>query len=271
MRTLVNTTSEVVEWLESKGLRFNSVTEGQYKGVSPKVRHMFAPGRPGRIGKGIVETLANNCRNLGVQLLRETAAKKILNDEKGRVTGVLAARRGKEIKIATKAVIIAAGGFAGNKEMMDKYLHPKSKRVCLSLPLTGDGLAIAEEVGAVIDDIFHTLCMGPCHYGYTMSLNLLVRCPEVIWVNKFGEHFCDESLFAANSHQATEALNRQPDETCYALLDSETLRNLIEKRGEYGDMGTEWLDQLYDDFKKDSAKGVAKVAKTWGEIASISG
>ena len=271
VRTLVNTTGELVGWLESKGLQFNYVydfgSEGEYK--YPDTHHMFSQGHSGRIGKKVMVTLAAECQRLGVQIITDAAAKHILTDKNGKVTGVTAVKDGEEIKIAAKAVVITAGGFAGNKQLMDKYLPAKGVRVSLSLPLTGDGLIMAEEVGAVIDDIITQFFIGPHHYPYAHSLNPLLRRPEAIWVNKRGVRFSDESLFLGRQQASGNPLNRQPDEVCYGLIDSGILQYAIEKLATTQFALTQ--KAVNEDFEIDIKKGVAKIADTWDEIAAFIG
>lgn len=295
VRTLVNTTAEIIEWLENKGLRFDRLTDHGFRGEYPKLSHMLSENPEERLGERLIETLVNNCRDLGVQIILETAAKRILTDKNGKVTGVLAVKKDKETKIAAKAAIIAAGGFTGNKEMMDKYLPAKGFRLSLSLPYTGDGLVMASEAGAVIDDVITQPLIGPHHYPYagtTSSLGQLIHRPEIILVNKLGERFTDEAFVTRGGvHFGSNSLARQPDETCYALIDSEALRNMIEKKEVYTEMDefflyggsggfaaktgsgarTTWFDKLYDDFKIDDEKGVAKIANTWDEMAQFIG
>jgi fumarate reductase flavoprotein subunit len=295
VRTLVNTTAEIIEWLENKGLRFDRLTDHGFRGQYPKLSHMLSQNPEERLGERLIETLSKNCRDLGVQILLGTAGKKILTDKKGKVTGVLAVKKGKEIRIAAKAVIIAAGGFTGNKEMMDKYLPAKGFRLSLSLPYTGDGLGMAAEVGAVIDDVITQPLMGAHHYPYaarTASLNQLIHRPEMILVNKRGERFYDEAFVTrGGTHFGGNALARQPDEICYALIDSEALQSMIKKKELYTEMDefflyggsggfgvkpgtgaqTTWFDKLYGDFKIDAEKGVAKIANTWDEVAEYIG
>jgi fumarate reductase flavoprotein subunit len=237
--------------------------------------------------------LFKNCRDLGVQILLETAGKKILTDKKGKVTGVLAVKKGKEIRIAAKAAIIAAGGFAGNKEMLHKYLPAKGLRRQNSLPFTGDGLMMAAEAGAVIDDVITQPLIGPSHFPSAAgsSLGQLGKRPEIILVNKRGERFCDEAFNAHGTpHHASNSIVRQPDEICYALIDSEALQSMIKKKElhteldeyfRYSSPGAEakpglgaritWFDKLYDDFKIDAEKGLAKIANTWDEVAEYIG
>ncbi|MGZ1192065.1 FAD-binding protein [Lactobacillus delbrueckii subsp. bulgaricus] len=53
--------------------------------------------------------------------MTETSAEKIVQ-EQGKVTAVKANRKGEEITLETKAVILADGGFVGNKEEIKRTL-----------------------------------------------------------------------------------------------------------------------------------------------------
>ena len=93
--------------------------------------------------------LAKRCDELGGQVLLNTQCKQILSDEKGILNGVLAERDGKEFIIKTKSVIIATGGYAGNRELLKKYCEYYDDHVhCFGLPHTGDGLRMATDLGA---------------------------------------------------------------------------------------------------------------------------
>jgi len=221
-----------------------------------------------------MEALAKECEELGVKILSNTAGKKLITSKEGKITGVLAVSDGKEIKIKTKAAIIAAGGFSGNKEMLDKYLPTRGFRLSLSLPHKGEGILMAEEAGAIVDDCVTTFFIGPHHYPYTGSLNRLLRRPEMLHVNNRGERFSDESLFVERLNLTGNPLVRQPGEICYGLMDTATLQNLIKTKEGHGGFGAgdlSWLDEVKDDFKIDIKKGVAKAADTWEEIAKFIG
>ncbi|MBT8938927.1 hypothetical protein BTI76_08430 [Lactobacillus delbrueckii subsp. bulgaricus] len=53
--------------------------------------------------------------------MTETSAEKIVQ-EQGKVTAVKANRKGEEITLETKAVILADGGFVGNKDEIKRTL-----------------------------------------------------------------------------------------------------------------------------------------------------
>ncbi len=278
VRVIINKSGDIIRWLEEEGLKFNSILEFVVEGEGPKVFHMLGAGASGAVGHGLAETLIKGCQDRGVQLLCETAARKILIDEKGEVNGVLATTKDKELKITAKSVIIATGGFGENKEMINKYFPSHGDIFCNSLPqMTGDGILMAAEAGAVIGDQLAILLIGPQHYQGAGSLDILVRRPEVILVNKNGERYVDESLGLHHMDMASNCLSRQPGKICYALIDSKVKRDMIQKRevlsgieGQKGNNGA-WMDELENDFQSDAAEGTAKVADSWEEIAEWMG
>jgi fumarate reductase flavoprotein subunit len=282
-RDLINRSKDVLQWLEDKGLKIERVISlgevGAYEGEdAPRVFHMLEAelDKDRAIGTKLVETLIRECEEQGVHSLCETAAKKILTDEKGQVNGVLAETKDKVIKIATKSVIIAAGGFGGNKEMLNKYfpsLRDLGEAYNNGLPqMMGDGIVMAAEAGAMDEYEVGIGFIGPHHYPWARSLNLLVRRPHVMMVNKNGERYVGSPFKGSNN-----ALNRQPGKVCYALLDSDLLRDIIQKRETFNSgekaMGDNcaWLDELEGDFKKESAEGKAQIAGSWDEIAKYIG
>lgn len=281
VRNFINKSGYMLQWLETKGLKFEHIMTlggvGPFAGgeIDPLVFHMFKAELDSdkAIGRKLVETLTKECQDMGVRFFYETSAKRILTDDKGKVNGVLATTKDKELKITAKSVIIAAGGFGGNKEMLNKYFPSHGEIFGNSVPqVTGDGLIMAEEVGAVIENEMGIILIGPHHYPWARSLNLLLRRPHVMLVNKNGERYIGSSRSGA-----TNALSRQPGKVCYALVDSELLRDTIQKREvlsaaekAMGDNGT-WLDELEDDLRKESAEGKAKIADTWDEIAEYIG
>jgi len=77
-------------------------------------------GAPGSFGKSL-RPLGEKFKSLGGQIMMNTTAKKILRDQSGKVTGVLAADKdGKELSIKAGSVVLASGGFTGNAELLKK-------------------------------------------------------------------------------------------------------------------------------------------------------
>lgn len=88
--------------------------------------------------------------DLGGEIIYDTAMNEILTDEAGVVTGVTCTRKGgaKLTLYARKGVILATGGYAGNKEMVARYpvAHYFSN---VPHGNVGDGLTAAEKIGAL--------------------------------------------------------------------------------------------------------------------------
>lgn len=274
VRACVDKSGEMIEWLGKKGMKFENIIEFVREGDGPKVFHSSSPGPSGFVGKKIIETLAEECREKGVQVLCETSARKLLADDDKSIAGVLAVSKGKEIRIDTPTVILATGGFGGNRELMNRYFPGNADTFTKNYPeMTGDAIVMAEELNAEIDDNILLLVTGPHHYPESHCLTLLVRRPDVLLVNKNGARYCDETLFLNYHTEAGNILNRQPDKICYALLDSRIKKNMIQKREiisgferEAGGNGA-WLDDLEKELATDVKGGTVFKADSWEEMA----
>ncbi len=88
--------------------------------------HPFAPvlGYNKREIASYFDKLVNDFTDLGGKYMLETEAYEFITDETGAVVGAKAKNRltGIEYTIKADAVVIATGGFLGNKEMTNKYL-----------------------------------------------------------------------------------------------------------------------------------------------------
>jgi fumarate reductase flavoprotein subunit len=226
VRAFIDKSGDTIEWLENKGLFFRVLPHSAFD--NPLTGHVSTG-----MGAEILKLLAAECIRLGVEIRTHTPAVKILTDEKGRVNGVVASSGGAEFTIQTKRVIISTGGYAGNKELMDKYGLNTENMSMQGIPHTGDGLIMAIETGAAIDSSGMMLVGGPSpvtkarleiNTGETairMPLGYLAKEDYVIWINKFGRRFVSESDQYA--FQSTNAVRRQPHNLVYILLDSKTV------------------------------------------------
>lgn len=125
-----------------------------------------------------------------------------------------------ESEIATAAVIIATGGFAGNPGLLRKYCPSYSDDLVLSgLPLTGDGLLLAEKAGAALADFATVLKEGPRLAPRQWPLGHLERDPSTLWVNKCGKRFIDETA-GYHVFESVNAMLAQPDGVSFALFDA---------------------------------------------------
>lgn len=108
----------------------------------------------------------NTLKNDKVDVLYNTTGKKLIMDG-DKVVGVEAQKKdGTKVKIHAGAVILATGGFIGNKEMIQKYYSGAELNPAGGSLSTGDGINMALEAGAVMDKTFG-ICLS--EYGGTNS------------------------------------------------------------------------------------------------------
>jgi len=248
-RAFINKSGDTIRWLEEKGIEFDI----RAPDPTQETRVWHCP--KGR-GAQLTKVLAEKCKDLGVQLLLRTSGKEILRGVKGNVTRVLAMREGEEFEIMTRNVIVTTGGFGGNKELLKKYCPAYYDGMPLrGLPLTGDGLLMAAEVGAVIEDFVTLLKEGPRLDAHTWPLMGLVMEPSTIWVNKRGKRFIDEAA-GFLPFESVNAILRQPDKLSYTLLDTKIRQDFEEKQ------------DLERELKVEVAQGRVQISDSWDGIAN---
>ena len=249
LRAFINKSGDTIRWLESKGLEFNLIRF--YPDQVPLLQHNPKDG-----GAYLVKVLAKECREPGVRILLKTACKGIIRDRKGNVTGIIADTGSSETEIVAGSVIIATGGFAGNNKLMKKYSPDCTDGMALSgLPLKGDGIYLAESIGAAIEEYATIIKEGPRLDLHKWPLMFFERDPSALWVNKNGERFIDE---AAGYHvfESVNAMLRQPDGVSYALFDDVVRKQYEEK-----------MPDLQAALKAEAVKGRVKIAGSWDEMA----
>jgi tricarballylate dehydrogenase len=182
-------------------------------------------------GKTLAEILRRAVAARKIKIVHETeACGLILEGETIRGARVKAAAGNSEIR--SQAVVLAAGGFQANPEMVRRYIGPGGNHLVLrgSPYNTGDGIRMALEAGAKIDwmDDFHG---GLIHYGYKQHLEegalagmrSMKKYEVGILVNQQGDRFVDEGEYPSDKTYAkfgkTVALT-QPGGVAYVIFDS---------------------------------------------------
>lgn len=275
MRAYINKSGDTIQWLENKGVEFEKV-DCPWQGHTPTV-HV-----PRNLCADIIKALVKQCDDLGVNIFTHTTAKKILTGTKGEIRGILASTKdGGELSITSKAVIIAAGGFAGNREWIKKYwpsYNKKEVRV-YCVPNTGDGIRMATEIGAATEGMAY-MQLHICVVDDRSLIRMVGRLikPEEIWVNCNGVRFIDESVKFRACQEPGNAVARQPHKVCYGLFDSQILSNSFKeiKSGiEAKFLPIEWYPSLEggpqvieEVLQREANQGKLKIADSWDEIAA---
>jgi fumarate reductase flavoprotein subunit len=267
IRAFIDKSGDTVRWLEEKGLEIALVSPF-YRNQVIRTWH-----QPKRGGAEVVEVLIKSCRKLGVRLLPQTAAKGILTNAMGEVTAVLAITKEEELKIIAKSVIIATGGYGGNKELLKKYCPFYTEEMgCAESSYMGDGLLMAIGIGAATEGLGALHISGPRFDGAAGHAGIVCQEPQTIWVNKKGERFTDEST-AFNHYESVNAILQQPGKVSYSLFDEQIKRIIIERgpikirQGVFYGVKKEDMADLAEQLQLQADKGSVKITDSWEEIA----
>lgn len=218
---MAENSAAAVDWVNEIGGDLSVV--GMFGGAS--VKRIHRPSDTSAVGPMLVKTLNSKAAELGIPVLLETKAEKILIDDKGSITGVTAVGKdGKEMTINCKAVILATGGFGANAEMVEKY-NPALKGFSTTnqAGATGDGIAMAEAAGAGFVDMdqiqTHPTVNPDTQTMYTEG----VRGNGAILVNKEGKRFVNE---LETRDVVSAAILEQTDGVCYMIFDQAVRESL---------------------------------------------
>jgi fumarate reductase flavoprotein subunit len=221
VKAYIDKSASTIEWLEKMGVEF--VEPAAYFPGSNFTWHLVKPpaGRPGPMSAAaMMKVMAQTATELGVKILLQTPANKILK-EGNRVVGVEGTdKSGETVQVKSKAVIVATGGFGDNPEWLKKYSGYDWGKDLFSMRipgLAGDGIKMAWEAGAgsegmnveIIYDV-PNLMDGDLMNGFKQPC---------LMVNLQGERFIDEAIMG-NTTYTGNALARQKDRCGFLILDS---------------------------------------------------
>ncbi len=268
VRAFVYKSGDTVRWLEEKGLKFDWIPP-LFPNQVPRVLH-WPEGR----GAALTKLLVKNCRELGVEMLEHSGAKKIFTNDKGEVSSLIAVKEEKEIRVSTKCVIVATGGYAGNKELMEKYSSYAENRELTAIPHMGDGLLMCIEIGAATEGLGLLLLSGP-RVPASFLLSAIAAEPFPVMVNKMGKRFSDENIPC--HFERGNTVDRQPDRICYALFDEKIKEMIVNEGLKRPGWGMERQvvyfqpeidpERLEKELRSEADKGGARISDSWDEIA----
>ncbi|MGG6309939.1 FAD-dependent oxidoreductase [Paenibacillus macerans] len=146
VRQYVTKSGDTYDWLKSKGY----VTT--FMNFGGEQLHIL-PAYDTR-EQTLRKMLAASVEKNGGKVLTETTAKKLMTGSNGAVTGVVAEKAdGTTLEISAKSVVMATGGYAGNKEMVKEAFGFEGVNGGLGQNI-GEGLKMSWEAGAKKPDNF---------------------------------------------------------------------------------------------------------------------
>ena len=217
-RVLANQSLDAVNWLKEQGAELTDpMTVAGYRVKSV----VFKPGAYKGMPKGL-ETLRGKLTKKGGKIFYETKAKQLILGESGAVIGVRASDAAGLKDYLADAVVIATGGYGGNREMLETFVDPNADEMMLrgAKTATGDGLHMAREAGAMWVNMggmasVHVAAVSPKN---TAAGNPFMAVAYTLGINKDGKRYVDESLgYVANG----KAAMKQPGQTVALVFDEE--------------------------------------------------
>lgn len=227
-----------------------------------------------KLGAALTGGLRRAMSERGVPLLLKTRMRGLLRRD-GRVSGILAEREGREIRIeAGHGVILACGGFEQSQSLRERHLGRPTQAIWSATPRennAGDGLLAALEAGAATES------MGEAWWAPTVAtpsreapntvrhvaLFFERAYPHSLAVNRLGKRFVNE---ACSYHQFGQAMLRDHADTganlpCWLVFDASFRRRYAlgallpgavqpDRR-----LPPEWMQNLL--YRSDSLNGLA--------------
>lgn len=150
------------------------------------------PGFAG--GARLFELLAKQVELRGIKVMLSTRAKELVKNQRGEIVGVIAESEANDILIrAKRGVILACGGFENDEALKRDNLEPKPLSFMGSPGNTGDGIRMAQKVGAALWHMSRqSTPLGVRPPGFETALLVNLLAPGYIYVDKHGRRFASE-------------------------------------------------------------------------------
>jgi succinate dehydrogenase/fumarate reductase flavoprotein subunit len=266
-RRIVDGFEDAAAWVRSSGVEMSprsgghgGVGEGFGFGYQVDIAGLFARWRR------MVE-------QRGGWVVTRTAARRLVTDERGAVTGVVTDGPDGHIEVRAGAVVIATGGYANDPDLLKHYVGGMTERL---LPRAnpysvGDGFRMARAAGAAVSryggGFYGHLVGSPArdweerHYLSTTQYHSN-RC---VLIDLLGRRFCDEALGDALN---TQAVLRQRDARAVLLCDERVrTRYVVTAPYEHGEVIDRFATSIENGARYATARtldGLADELATWG-------
>jgi len=241
VEVLVKNSRETLRWMKSRGVRFAPIWGRQAFKVDGRFKFwggLTVEAHGG--GPGLVASLTAIAKKAGINVLYDARAVGLITDDDG-VQGIRVRHGGKTGSVATRNVVLAAGGFQANAEWRTRYMGPgwELAKVRGTRFNTGDGIKMALDANAMPTGNWsggHAVAwdrnapeFGDLSVGDNFQKH---NYPFSVMINANGERFVDEGADFRNYTYAKygRVILMQPGQFCWQVFDKKVLHLL---RDEY--------------------------------------
>lgn len=205
-----------IDWLKDHGIELDELT---FTGGMSKMR-THRPSSMAPIGAFLIKNLLKIAQDEELPVFNNVTVTKV-NKENGRVNGVTVKTSEGEKVINAKTVLLATGGFGAAQDIIKKYRPDlASYKTTNHLGATGDGIKLAEELGAQVVQM-NLIQVHPTVQQDTPHAFLIgeaVRGEGGILVNGEGQRFVNE----LNTRKVvSNAITALPEHSAYLIFDKD--------------------------------------------------
>lgn len=204
-----------IDWLAARQMPLTSLT---ITGGMTKPR-THRPQSTAPVGNYLVKGLMAKLKEKRVPVFTNSKVSKLLTNGHHCITGVEVEQDGQLQTIHTKAVIVATGGFGANAKLISRLRPDLSGLKTTNQPgATGDGLQLAENVGAAVRDLpfiqVHPTVQQDQPHAFLIGE--AVRGEGAILVDQDGQRFINE---LATRRVVSNAIFALPGKSAYLIFD----------------------------------------------------
>ncbi|MGM1049474.1 MAG: flavocytochrome c [Bacillota bacterium] len=214
LRYFVDNSASAIDWLDSIGIRLNNITITG--GMSEKRTHRPEDGSA--VGQYLVNGLLKNIQEKEIPLFVNANVTEI-TEQDGKVNGVkVTFDQNDEKNIAADAVVVTAGGYGSNMDMIAEVRSDLKGLVTTNQEgSTGDGIKMIEKLGGVTVDMDQIQVHPTVQQEKSYLIGEAVRGEGAILVSSEGKRFANELDTRDN---VTAAINTLPEKSAYLVFDS---------------------------------------------------
>ena len=220
-----------------------------------------------KLGERLHKLVCDNVGSRDIDVWFSTAAKRLITNSSNEVLGIMVDRKGELLNVkARRAVILSCGGFEHNEDLKLQYFEAQPVYSPAPLGNTGDGIMMAQKVGAALWHMWHF--HGSYGFKYPeipvafrhSFVGPRVKGRKMPWilVDKFGRRFMNENPSATQDVGARplefydaniQDFHRIP---CYLIFDERgRLKGPLAK--------PVWTDESYRyDWSENNSKEIEK-------------
>ncbi len=222
-RLAIRSSEECLPWMEERGVRFQPSLSGTLS--LSRTNAFFLGG-----GKSLVNAFYRTAQKMGVEVRYEASVTHV-ELEGDKVVWLDYDYQGESVRVAPKAVILAAGGFQADTDWLARAWGPAAKNFLIRGTPYNRGVVLKDllDQGAMsVGD--PTQCHAVAIDGRAPKFDggIVTRLDCVVYsivVNKHGERFYDEGEDVWPKRYAIwgRLVAGQPDQVGYALIDSKAI------------------------------------------------